>query len=73
MVCLKRIMQMQTVLSGTGAGNFREAGDEYRILVKLNEAEGMGLDELLDLSVVNADGEPVILRNMVHTKTHEGP
>jgi len=64
---------LQTVLSGTGASEFREGGDEYRILVKLKDAEKKSLKELLDLPLTNADGEAVILRNVIDVKTRSGP
>jgi len=64
---------LQTVLSGTGASEFREGGDEYRILVKLEDAKKKTLRELLDLPLTNADGEAVILRNVVEVKPRSGP
>ncbi|HEN21063.1 MAG TPA: efflux RND transporter permease subunit [Desulfobacteraceae bacterium] len=64
---------LQTVLSGTGAGNYRESGDEYRILVKLEEAEQKSLREILDLTLVNSDGETVVLRNLVQVIPRTGP
>jgi HAE1 family hydrophobic/amphiphilic exporter-1 len=64
---------LQTVLSGTSASYYREAGKEYRILVKLKEADRMGLNDILDLTVTNADGEPVILRNVVGVRPQTGP
>ncbi len=64
---------LQTVISGTRAGNFREGGDEYRILVKIGEAERLRLKELLDLTLTNRDGEPVVLRNVVDVTPWSGP
>jgi len=64
---------LQTVLSGTRAGNYREGGDEYRILVKLEGAERLELKELLDLTLTNADGQQVVLRNVVQVKPRTGP
>jgi HAE1 family hydrophobic/amphiphilic exporter-1 len=64
---------LQTVLSGTQAGNYREGGDEYRILVKVKEAEKLSLDELLDMTLTNQDGQPVVLRNVVQVKPWSGP
>ena len=64
---------LQTVISGTGAGNFREAGDEFVIRVKLKNAEQRSLREILDLTVTNADGQPVVLRNIVSVKPRTGP
>ncbi len=64
---------LQTVLSGTRAGNFREGGDEYRILVKIADAERLRLNELLDLTLTNRDGRPVVLRNVVNVTPWSGP
>jgi len=64
---------LQTVLSGTRAGNYREGGDEYAILVKIADAERLDLGELLDLTLTNRDGEPVVLRNVVDVKPWSGP
>jgi HAE1 family hydrophobic/amphiphilic exporter-1 len=64
---------LQTVLAGTRAGNYREAGDEYPIVVKVAQAERMDLRGILDLTVTNADGEPVVLRNIVRVEPRRGP
>ena len=64
---------LQTVLSGTRASNYREAGNEYPILVKLDQAEHMDLREILDLTLTNADGNPVVLRNVVDVCPRSGP
>ncbi|MBL7176347.1 MAG: efflux RND transporter permease subunit [Desulfobacteraceae bacterium] len=64
---------LQTVLSGTQASNYREAGDEYRILVKLEDAQQLDLREILDLTLTNADGLPVVLRNVVEVRKRTGP
>jgi HAE1 family hydrophobic/amphiphilic exporter-1 len=64
---------LQTVISGTRAGNYREGGDEYGILVKLEDAERIALESLLDLTLMNRDGEPVVLRNVVRVEPWSGP
>ncbi|NNG00387.1 MAG: efflux RND transporter permease subunit [Desulfobacteraceae bacterium] len=64
---------LQTVLSGSSAGNFREGGTEYRIRLKLEAAEKRSLDEILDLPLTNADGDAVVLRNVVSTMPRQGP
>jgi HAE1 family hydrophobic/amphiphilic exporter-1 len=64
---------LQTVISGTSASNFREGGDEYQILVKLKDAEKKDLKDILDLPITNADGEPVVLRNVVQIIPKRGP
>jgi HAE1 family hydrophobic/amphiphilic exporter-1 len=64
---------LKTVLSGSSAGHFREGGSEYRILVKLEGAEKRALREILDIPLTNADGDPVILRNVVSIRPRRGP
>jgi HAE1 family hydrophobic/amphiphilic exporter-1 len=64
---------LQTVLSGTTAGNYREAGDEYAILVKLRDSEKLDLREILDLTLTNTAGQQVVLRNVVQTSPRKGP
>jgi len=64
---------LQTVMSGTSAGNYREAGDEYRILVKLKDAEKVPLRDILNLTLTNAKGEQVVLRNVVKLRPQTGP
>lgn len=64
---------LETVVSGTAAGNFREGGDEFAIRVRLKNAEQRSLREILDLTVTNADGQSVVLRNIVSVKPRSGP
>jgi HAE1 family hydrophobic/amphiphilic exporter-1 len=64
---------LQTVLSGTTASYYREGGDEYNILVKLKDAEKMDIRDILDLTLTNSDGQPVVLRNVVRVEPRSGP
>jgi HAE1 family hydrophobic/amphiphilic exporter-1 len=64
---------LQTILSGTRAGYYRQAGDEFAILVKLRDAERMDLRDILDLTITNSNGEPVVLRNVVTVEPRKGP
>ena len=64
---------LQTVISGTSAGYFRDGGYEYMIRVKLADADKKELQEILDLSLTNADSEPVVLRNVVQVRPRRGP
>ena len=64
---------LQTVLSGTSAGNYREGGNEYQIRVKLEAAEKKDLQDILDLPITNAEGESVVLRNVVEVRPRRGP
>jgi len=64
---------LQTILSGKDAGNYRTGGNEYAIVVKLKDAERHELREILDLTLSNAEGEPVVLRNVVDHRPRLGP
>ena len=64
---------LQTILSGTRAGYYRQGGDEYSILVKLKDAEQMNMDDILDLTLVNSENQPVVLKNVVKVAPQSGP
>ena len=64
---------LQTAISGTQASYFREGGKQHAILVRLNEKDRTHLEEILDLTVINDQGEPVVLRNVVNMIYQEGP
>lgn len=64
---------LETAVGGSPASYFRKSGKEYRILVRLSEEDRGNLSSILDLTVVNNAGRPVILRNVVSVSTHEGP
>lgn len=64
---------LETMMSGTRAGNLRDDGDEYRILVKANDAEYMTIDDILNLNVTNSAGQQVILRNVAKVESTLGP
>jgi len=64
---------LQTAVGGTQASYFREHGKQFRILVRLSENDRQNLNDLLDLTVVNNRGEPVVLRNVVMAVPQEGP
>jgi len=71
---VSRIANMlQTVLSGTRAGSYREGGDEYDIRVKIRDAEKMDIREILDLTIAATGGEPIVLRNVVRLQPKTGP
>ena len=64
---------LQTLLSGTVSGYFREGGDEYPIRVQLLDAENQNLDDVLDQTLTNLDNKPVVLRNIVTVEDRTGP
>ncbi len=64
---------IMTILSGSQASYFREGGREYRILVRVKDSEKLDLNEILDLTITNAIGEQVSLRNVVEVREERGP
>jgi HAE1 family hydrophobic/amphiphilic exporter-1 len=73
-VSVEQVAEMlQTVVSGTRAGYYREGGDEFAIRLQLKSAEKRSVREILDLTVTNSDGQPVVLRNIVTVTPRTGP
>jgi HAE1 family hydrophobic/amphiphilic exporter-1 len=73
-VSVQRIAStLETALGGTRAGMYREGGDEFRILVRLENARAIPLGEILDLTVRGAGGEEIALRNLVEIVPERGP
>ena len=64
---------LQTEIAGTSAGNYRDGGDEYTIRVKIKDAENADLNSLLDFTITNSNGDPVLLRNLVDVEHTTGP
>ncbi len=64
---------IETAVAGSTAGEYRVEGNSYRILVQLEDAEKRSLDEILDLTLRSADGDLVVLRNLVSVETGAGP
>ncbi len=63
----------ETCVAGTEAGNYRDGGDEFTIRVKVKDAERLSIPDILDLTLTNADGQPVVLRNVVRPQPRVGP
>ncbi|MFA9480237.1 efflux RND transporter permease subunit [Phycisphaerales bacterium AB-hyl4] len=64
---------LETAVAGTRAADYREAGYEYPIRVRLDNVEQMDIDEILNLTVMNRRDEQVALRNVVELAGGEGP
>jgi HAE1 family hydrophobic/amphiphilic exporter-1 len=64
---------LEIILSGKQAGNFRESGDEFKILVQSENSERMSLEEIMDLTLLNTANQPVALRNVAEIISREGP
>ncbi len=59
---------LQIVLSGSSAGVYREDGKEFTILMQVTEDKKKSLDDVLNLTVTNSRGVPVVLKNVVSVK-----
>lgn len=64
---------LQTILSGTPSGTFREGGNEYDIVVGVKNSANISIEELLDQTVVNAVGQPIVLKNVVSVVSRSAP
>jgi len=64
---------LRTILAGSEGGKFRENGNEYDIIVKVKDADTMTLDQILDLSLLNKNGQRVTIRNLVKYDRVNGP
>lgn len=64
---------LQIVLSGSSAGVYREDGKEFTILMQVEDKDKESLEDVLNLTVTNSAGLPVILRNVVTVKSGLGP
>jgi hydrophobic/amphiphilic exporter-1 (mainly G- bacteria), HAE1 family len=64
---------LETAIAGSRAANYRDAGYEYRIQVKLADAQRLSIEDILDLTIANADGEQIMLRNVLTPETGRGP
>lgn len=64
---------IETAIAGSSAGYFRDGGSEYRIFVRLKDAEQLDFDDILNIGVMNNRGEFVNLRNVVTIESAEGP
>jgi HAE1 family hydrophobic/amphiphilic exporter-1 len=64
---------LQTALSGTVAGQDREGGKEFDIRVRMKDAEIRSIRDVLDLTLSDPEGRPVVLRNVVSDEPRTGP
>ncbi len=64
---------LQTAIAGSRAGEYRTAGDSYRILVQLADARSLSIEEVLDLTLRTPSGELVALRNVVENEPGRAP
>ncbi len=64
---------LEVAVAGVPAGEFRDRGQAYRILVQLADAEHRSLDEVLALEMRTPSGEQVPLEAVVRSEEGLGP
>ncbi len=64
---------LRTAVGGSSAGDYRPAGDDVRIWVRMADADRMDINEVLDLTVPTTNGEQIALRSVVHLEQQRGP
>jgi HAE1 family hydrophobic/amphiphilic exporter-1 len=66
-------LALRTAYEGDTSVKYREAGQEYAIRVRLNEADRKRVSELSNLVVTYIQGAPVYLRDVATIRLSEGP
>lgn len=64
---------LETVVGGRRASQFRQEGEEFNILVRLNEEQRADMSQLQHISVVAPGGQSVPIGNLVTMQRREGP
>jgi HAE1 family hydrophobic/amphiphilic exporter-1 len=64
---------LETVIGGRRASQFRQEGDEFDILVRLNEQERANIAQVSDVPVVTPSGRSVPIGSLVKMQRREGP
>jgi hydrophobic/amphiphilic exporter-1 (mainly G- bacteria), HAE1 family len=64
---------IRTNVGGTQAAFFREAGNEYPIIVRLREADRERVEDINDILVSNPQGQVLQAKNLLTLKNQAGP
>ncbi len=64
---------LEAVIGGRRASQFRQQGDEFDILVRLNEAERANIGQIDQVPVVTPSGQSVPIGSLVRMQRREGP
>jgi HAE1 family hydrophobic/amphiphilic exporter-1 len=64
---------LETVIGGRRASQFREEGEEFNILVRLNEEQRASIGQLQHVTVVTPTGRAVPIGDLIKTVRREGP
>lgn len=64
---------LETVIGGRRASQFRQDGEEFNILVRLNEEQRSNIGQLQNVTVLTPSGQSVPIGNLVTVQRREGP
>ena len=64
---------LETAIGGTRASMYREEGDEYDIVVRLQEKDRLDLDQVGQIPVRTPDGQTLPAESIVRMQRQEGP
>jgi HAE1 family hydrophobic/amphiphilic exporter-1 len=64
---------LETAIGGTRASMFREDGDEYDILVRLQEQDRLAVGQVGDVPLTLPDGRTIAAQSIVRMQRQEGP
>ncbi|MCI0338722.1 MAG: efflux RND transporter permease subunit [Acidobacteria bacterium] len=64
---------LETVIGGRRASQFRKEGEEFNILVRLNQEQRANIGQLQNVTVVTPSGQAVAIGDLVNVKRREGP
>lgn len=64
---------LETVIGGRRASEFRQEGEEFNILVRLNEQQRANIAQLQNVTVLTPSGQSVPVGNLITVQRREGP
>ncbi|HSV27605.1 MAG TPA: efflux RND transporter permease subunit [Sedimentisphaerales bacterium] len=64
---------IETLFSGTTATKYREGGEEYDVVVRLRNEDRTRIEDLRDIYIMSASGQPVSLSNVARIEHGYGP
>jgi len=64
---------LETVIGGRRASQFRQEGEEFNILVRLNEEQRANIGQLQNVAIVTPSGQSVPVGNLITVQRREGP
>ncbi len=64
---------IQTNVGGSNAGSYREGGEEFPIVVRLQPKDRLSMNDLSNISIHTASGQTLPISAVVHSERRRGP